>query len=729
LIHFILILMALSIEPTYFTNTNYIYDMTGRDSVIYCATNGGFLAYNRITNDFHSLTNTDGLQLNKQNAVALDSSGHIWVGNELGLVLVDKDFSSIYVYPVECLTCTRTQTITCLRDSIYVGSSNGLLFIDTKGTPLDFDDDTQVKIFELPCNSIRSIALDDSSLWVGTTTAGVVRISKDFLTIQNYTMNHGLLNNEINKLMFIDSQLYACTDAGLNVFNTNHFDTVLTNYEINAISYLGDSLVLALDQNQQAGILYGGNVTIIRNGLPWQSRVRALFNIHGDLYCGLGNRYTKEYYGDGIGLYSAANDIWTTKKNRCIPSNHISEITANEQGVFVACGNRAGESRGFGWLRNQSEWVNYSRDSILPSNDPVIPSNHVHRCVTAPDGRIWFGYNAFPDNDSSIMAFSFEPQSDSWFFMPNRYSGMEGCEAVWDLEFDSHNNMYLALAGPTDKLWLVDSALNVVYFLNPQFAVFNVEIALDSSGKIWRTHTDAGISMTDTKNTLFNRNDDEYRNFTTSDGLISNYARGCVVDGFNNLYVATDSGLAIHDGTGFTSRTDITDAELLDLEVDAQALLWILARDGIYYLDVANDTIFRWRFSSHSISISFLESIGEMIQVQGFEFDPIRSCFWVGGETGLLKLAVQYDSMPGLEEAKIYPNPVTQDMVHIKDIPQDARVDIFSLSGRRLAENLVPDTVTGEVTWEIPDDAASGLYFALVKSDQGNRTYKFAIIR
>jgi hypothetical protein len=690
--------------------------------MIYCATNGGLLVYNRLTGNFRALTNTDGLQQNTQNAVALDSSGHIWAGNELGLVLIEGDLNSVNVYPVECLTCTRTQEIVCLKDSVYVGSSNGFLFVDTKGTPLDFDDDTQVKIFDLPCNSIQSIALDDTSIWIGTSTAGVIHMSKDLLVTMNYTMNHGLLSNEINKLTVIDSQLYAATDAGLNIFNADHFDTVLTNYEVKDISHIGDSLVLALDQIQQAAILYSGNLTLIQNGLPWRSRVKTLFNLQGELYCGFGNRYAREYYGDGIGSFSTTNNSWTVNKNQCIPSNHIAEITANENGVFVACGNRAGESRGFGWLTDQSEWVNYSRDSILPSNN-------VHRCTTAPDGKVWFGYNPFPDNDSSIMAFSFDPQLDSWFFMPNRYNGMEGCEAVWDIEFDEHSNVYLALAGPTDKLWLIDSALNVVYFLNPQFGVFNVEIALDSSGKIYRTHTDAGLSVTDTKNTLFNRNDDEYRNFTTSDGLISNYTRGCLVDGFNNLYVATDSGLVVYDGTNFSSHTDITDSELLDLAIDPQGVLWILARDGVYSFDPAADTIFSWRFASHGINVSFLESIGEMIQVQGFEYDPLRNCLWAGGETGLLKLAIQYDSMPGLPEAHIYPNPALEDMISIKDIPQDARVDIYSLSGRLLAEDLLPDNISGEVTWEIPDDVASGLYFALVKSDQGNRTYKFAIVR
>jgi hypothetical protein len=445
--------------------------------------------------------------------------------------------------------------------------------------------------------------------------------------------------------------------------------------------------------------------------------------MNGELHCGLGNRLNKDYFGDGIGTYDATNNVWSVAKHECLPSNHISEITANEHGVFVACGNRTTLSRGLGWLQDNSQWTSFSRDSILWSN-------HVHRCTTAPDGVVWIGYNAFPDSDSSIMLTSFDPQHNVWTDIYNRYNGMEGCEAVWDIEFDDAQNMYLTLAGPTDKVWLIDSALDQVYYLNPQFAVFDVELALDSSGVIWRTHTDAGISKIDTRNTLFNRNDDDYRNFGTADGLLSNFTRGCIVDANNNLFIATDEGLVIYDGTLFSSRTDISDSELLDVELDSQGRVWILARDGIYFLDPEWDIVDGWRFSDLNIQIAFLESIGEMIQVQGFEFDPIRGCFWIGGETGLLKFSVQFDSIPEVGKATVYPNPVLHDVVRIADIPPDALVDIFAISGRRVAHDLSPDPVFNEVVWHIPDDLASGMYFAVVKSEQqGNKTYKFAIVR
>ena len=96
----------------------------------------------------------------------------------------------------------------------------------------------------------------------------------------------------------------------------------------------------------------------------------------------------------------------------------------------------------------------------------------------------------------------------------------------------------------------------------------------------------------------------------------------------------------------------------------------------------------------------------------------------------LLKLSIQFDSIPEQGEALVYPNPVLHDVVRITDMPPDAQVDIFAISGRRVAHDLNPDPVFNEVVWHIPNDLASGMYFALVKSEQrGNKTYKFAIVR
>ncbi|MGB3342024.1 MAG: T9SS type A sorting domain-containing protein [bacterium] len=724
----ILVLVAeINIQPYYFTNTNYYYEIISQDSVIYGATNGGIIAYNRQSRDFQVLTNTDGLQLNRQNCLGLDSTGFIWVGNASGLALVDNNFSEIRIYPAEHLTGTNTQDIACLRDSIFIGSADGLLFNNTMGTPDDFSDDVRMKIREpegLPSKNVLTIALDDTSIWVGTDN-GLVRFSKDFSVFEQYSTVHGLLSNHINKIFIKDTSIYIATNMGLNSFQGTYFDTLLTGEYISDVTQLGDSLVLAMDSISQVGIFYQGNLSVINNGIPYLCKVNSLLNMHGEIFCGLGNRYARDHFGEGLGRYSISNNIWELTNNNCLPSNHISDITANEHGIFVACGSRASDSRGFAWFDSAATWTNFLSDSI-------IPSNRVHRCETAPDGKVWCAMNAFPDIAASVMAFSLDPGLDEWEFMYNGYHGIDGTVAVWDIKFDTNNNMFVALAGSSDKVWVIDSARDEVYFLDTQSG-FVVEMALDSEGKIWRTFVtdNKTLLMIDTQNTLFDRSDDSYGDFSTADGLLSNYAYGCAVDSDNNLYVANESGLAIYDGVDFSIVSNVSSGELLDVELDSEGRVWVMARDGIYYYDPIQNIIDGWRYYEIGVNIEFLAFSNELIQVQGFEFDPLRGCFWLAGETGLLKIAVENDTVSQLDSILIYPNPVLgTGVLRIKHLPQDALVNIYAISGRLLIDDLEPDHVFGEVVWEIPEDIGSGLYFVLVRSHlYGNKVCKFAIVR
>jgi hypothetical protein len=723
----ILLAASFSFRPQYYTNTNYIHDITGLGPYLYGATNGGVLRYETANDGFLILTSTDGLRVNRQRCIAIDSSQYIWTGSDFGLSVVDDELVAVSVYPSEYLTSIAIQDIVCLQDSVYVGSSSGLLFIETHGTSDVFEDDERLRIFDITPNSndVRSIAVDDTSVWLGTAN-GLAVFSKDFMSSTQYSTDQGLLSNAVNTVSIIDSEIYVATDQGLNQYVPGGFDTLVIGRNVHDVAHLGDSLVLALDSIDQVGIYYQGTLTVISDSLPYRCAVRALYNINGTLYCGLGNRYVRDYYGEGIGQYSTQAGFWNIIKRTCIPSNHISDITANQHGVFVACGARSSDSRGLGWMRTTGEWVHISRDSLLTSNE-------VHRCVTAPDGRVWLGINAFSSSGSdTAMVYTFDAVNDVWTLLPAGYLGIDQTVAVWDLCFDGDNNLYLSLAGPSDKLWLFDSSLTTAMFLGDRSPGFVVQVVVDSAGRVWQTMTgaDGGLILIDTRNTLFDRSDDYYTKYGVSDGLASKYAWGAVVDPMGNLFVANETQLLEYDGDVFSTISGFTGDMLFDLVVDSEGRIWVMGREGLYYYDPVLDVSDAWRYDDIGVYIEFLEISNEVIQIQGFEFDGARNCFWIGGETGLLQLEVFIDTVTQLDSIVIYPNPVlAKDVVKIKNIPADSRVNIYSLSGRLVAENLTVDEVFGEVVWRIPADIGSGLYYALIQTNNGNRVRKFAVVR
>ncbi|MCX7995416.1 MAG: hypothetical protein N3A65_06570, partial [candidate division WOR-3 bacterium] len=336
-----LFFIAFALRPVYYTNHNYFYAITVNASTVYGATNGGVVAFNYLSGKFKVLTNTDGLTMNRQNCIALDSSGNIWAGSNNGLAQIDSSFSQVRIYPIECLPCTRVNTIFCLRDTILVGTQNGLLVIGTSGTPQNFQDDKILKLYEfqgLSSNNVLTIEVD-TSFWIGTDDK-ITRFSSDFQNYTVYGTENGLLKNYIRKIKIFDSTLYVGTDEGLNRFTGTHFDTIITGYKILDIEGTGDSLLLVLDSLHQVGIFFQGNLTLLNNGIPYLVRINDIENHKGKWFCAAGNSFKSDYFGEGIGIYDFTSNQWQLKKDNCLGSNHICSITANEYGVFAAHGTR-----------------------------------------------------------------------------------------------------------------------------------------------------------------------------------------------------------------------------------------------------------------------------------------------------------------------------------------------------------------------------------------------------
>lgn len=721
-----LLFADITIAPAYHTNTDFYYDLVSAGAFIYGATNGGVVRYDFNAGDFTVLTNTDGLPLNRQICISLDGAQNAWVGSEAGLAVIDPLFTSVYRYPSDYLTNIQTQEIHCRNDSIYVGSYSGLLFIDTKGTPMDHTDDFRLRVFKadgLPSENVLTVAVDDTSIWVGTDNYLAV-FAKDFYSLKQYGSGDGLLSPVINDIEIHDSIVYVASPAGLNRWRGDHFDTLLIDTEIHAIATTGDSLLLALDTLDQVGIYTAGSLFVIKNNLPYHCRVPAVTVTAGTIVAGLGNRYARDYFGCGLAFFNSDSARWQIVERNSIPSNHISDITANEHGVFVACGRRSRESKGLGWLRNDGQWLNFDRDSILPTN-------HIHRCITTAGGKVWCGINTFSSVAAdTFMAFSYDPATDEWFFMRNRFLDMEHTEAVWDLQVDHSDNLYLALAGTADKVYVIDSLMTQAYRLDEQRG-FVVELALGSDGRIWRTFaTDKTLRLIDTRNTLFDRSDDLNAEYGVTDGLVAEQAYGCLVDEQGVLYLANTSRIMRYDSDGFALINELPENDYFDLVFDSENRICILARDGVFWYEPAQGIAQEYFFDNMNVAIEFLPFSNELIQVQGFEFDPLRHCLWLGGETGLLQLEIEYDTLAPLDDIIIYPNPVRgTSVLRIKNIPPDAMARIFSISGRLIADALEPDDVFGEIVWNIPDDLGSGLYFVHITSDRGQRICKFAIAR
>jgi hypothetical protein len=111
-------------------------------------------------------------------------------------------------------------------------------------------------------------------------------------------------------------------------------------------------------------------------------------------------------------------------------------------------------------------------------------------------------------------------------------------------------------------------------------------MAVDRLGFKW-IGTDKGVSQFDGK-----------RNWVTydySDGLPSNFINCVVVDPLDNIWFGTDKGLALYDRKKFTVRTTkqgLPDNNVTSMAIDANGVFWIGTSKGLLKQDGKNQKVF-----------------------------------------------------------------------------------------------------------------------------------------
>ena len=705
-----------------FTNTNYIYDMDFLDNELALATSGGVAIYDIGHGEFSVINNADGLLTNACYSIAIDLTQDtvIWVGSRRGLTMITTN--QIANYPLPIVTSSDIRAIKLFGDTIFVGSSNGLVVIDTKKT-LDFNDDEVTTIMttnQLISDTVLSIAVGDK-IWIGT-DKGISRFFHNLTYDTSFTMNEGLPGPRILSLYSQDS-IFAGTDSGLTVVKNDSIQILLSGEEIRDITLVGDTIFFASDDG--FGIFHQGSIWHENDFLPTKD-VRAVEYIGNKRWLGLGSGFSHDFWGEGIAYFE---NYWRIDNNHGPNSNWISDLEVADHGdIFLSHGYRAGgHNRGASRLSTDSTWTDLNE--ILP--DSITQMSLTHRLTKDQTGRIWFIHNW-----SGGLIF-FDPATNSWGLYDSLQTNYP-VRGAWAGSFDDRNNMLVAVAEPQGKpCVLIDSSLNQVLEIGSSDD-FVVDVAIDS-GRYWIIYWTEGIELIEHQHTPFELTDDRVYYFTTSEGLPSVNSRAAITDGEGRLYYLSEKGLSyiIRDSDGQYTITNYTsdnsplssNCKFYALTIDSQDRIWILANIGLYNYNPVFDSWNVYYFTDLGLDLQFRDV--EEFQNHAFKFDYLSGCIWLGSKNGLVKLDLQRTAQIDLDSIIIYPNPSTQGLTIFANLPDGSEVTVFSISGTKITELGPPDSVFKQIIWNwLADNIKSGVYLALIKTNDGSRkTIKFAIIR
>jgi streptogramin lyase len=692
------LLFGLSGEWQTFTNTNYINDIAGSDSVLYLATNGGLQVFTVADTTFRDVyTNAGGLPVNVLRCSAQDPDGRVWIGTDGGgLVVFDPATQGFRNYPTDMLPLKVTSLGTA-GDTVLVGSDNGAFVILRQGTPLDFGDD-QVVQFQTPrvlSNTVKSVGATPEGFWIGT-NRGVDLLARTLVPVAAYPRP---LGDTVKSIIEYHGAAHLATEWGILRFNGAGFDTVTVFSQSRAVQRLAvwhDTLYVAMD----AGLwrFNGGGMEQV-----WGGDLRAIL-ASNDLWLGFGGLVDA---GMGLGRVTpdGAGHVYTAQN---LASNNIAVAMTDSGGEVYACHYLTQWGfKSISHRRADGEWE-WLRDTILNARSMARDSRN----------RFWFGH--FARNGGVSV---YDPADGTW-------GGFQWGD-------DDYRNVVCGFGvDRSDTKWTFNQAGSIIAIdSSGQQEVFAVpgvlapsgggyDFAFDARGRAW-FGTMNGVGMIDVRGTLHDRDDDSLAFFTASTNVPS-----VAVDAEDRVWIATSQGGAMLENGAFrfytTANSGILGNDVSRVRVDSWGNVWFLTDKGLSMFDTRNR---RWSEPDNNRGL-----IPNLSLRTGFytwlDLNEDRSSVLVGTLSGLNRFQFEVPTESSAAYVEIYPNPFIQGVhreVVFDRLPGGSWVQIFTLSGELVAEFPANETYH-RAAWE-PRRVASGLYVAVVRAGNQRRVYRVALVK
>lgn len=683
-----------------FTNTNFIADICGDDSVLNLATLGGvvFLQTRPQLQVERQFFHTDGLGVNRCLCISRDEAGNVWVGTDgAGLVVIPRDSGQARIYRAGELPL-RVRAIMVDSSRLLCGTEEGLYVINLQSTPLDFTDDliehyNFARVRELLSDRVLSLLVNHFGYWIGT-NQGLTLVDRGF---SNWRSFRRPLGDSVSALVGIaDGRVAAGTELGVVIGDTGGFVPLVTFPFAKSVRdmIVVDGALYVATGDTLFRVDFSGGVTPML-----VADVRSLWA--GEVcWAGLGG-----YDEWGLGLrYLRSGQSWESYQFNCIGSGLVSDCTFGQDGSI--------------YLGHDAQYIS----RIMPDSSVrliVSPLNWAVQLRCDSKGKIWFSH--FYPGGLSV----YDPQADTWGQIQLGTGDRNIVQAFGLDRFDTKwvfNKSGLVVA--------VDSMGEQQEFYLPELVPppgGNYEFAFDSKNRVWLGLTN-GLEEFDYNGTLFYTSDD--RHILHNEGLPAGEVRSVAVDPLDRVWVATPQGGAMWDGSQFqvytTANSRLLSNNLYRVRVDGSGRVWFLSDLGLSIFDVATN---RWtNYTSQNSGL-----IPNSQNLTGFytalALDDKQGFAGIGTTRGfsIFSYAPEPDTVQ--PELRIFPNPCIIGVhtgVVIEGLPADARVQVFSLSGKPVADLTVSPGL-GRAFWN-PQGVASGLYIVVVSSGQGVRTERVALV-
>lgn len=503
-----------------------------REKNLWVGTADGLTKISLKNNEISNYTiNSSSLSSNKIRDIKITNNDDIIIATAKGLNIYDKSANDFILLADENIDnrFTNILSIEIYDNNIYGLSPNCLFKYDIKKK--QYNPITNEKINSiLESDTFTIMTLYKDNLYLGTEFNGIFvyniktnQIEKDYKLYKNTDSD---ISSTVQCIYVDEDNIWAGTNEGLYLYDNENNIKQYTKNTFNKYSLRSNDVKFIMKDSSNLlwlGTSYGLSTAnfhkdiIYYNPLANNSDTSNIVNIYQDI----DNKIWLGINGHGIEIFDSNNNTISyinTKTENKLSSDNVLDINGNEKYIFAAT------EKGVNIIDRNTLEVKVILDEL---NDPFCNTLYV-------DGsHLWIGtiggFNIINLNDFSVKSLS---------------------------KLIASYNIHVNLGGPIfkdskDIYWLGTATEDGLLRLNPsdyslKLFTYNefknsisdntiLSISEDDQGNLW-FGTESGLNK-------YDRKTNEFKLYSTEDGLSNNTIHSIIPYKSNKLFITTNAGI------------------------------------------------------------------------------------------------------------------------------------------------------------------------------------------
>ena len=710
-----------------YTSMREINHLLVHGDAVWSATSGGVLRFDQSSQSYTRYTVLDGLAGNKVLSVAADDRGHLWFGTHLQGLSRFRTSLEVFDPPFLDFKDLDIYALKTMGDRIFVGTERGVsvFLIDKEEVK-----ETYRQLGRMPKDTpVTAIEVVDGRLVAGT-VEGLAWADLNLPNLQDpESWKNFTAAGTAEDLMIVSDTLYTVTPQGVWRFDpdADQFlqegqNSGMDNVGLSSLGTFGGKIVIS----SRGGVFYQRD-----DSTNWTlSRTRSVPDVHA-----LSRVDTVLWIATSEGLQVVG----------AVPPPPPMEPTGNlffemellDSGELWVASVPNDFIPPHGLYRfDGTDWSVFGPRNGLPSN--VTVSLEVDA-----EGQLWVG--TWGDGLAVLK------DNERWQWLNQTNSVLQGIGSgrsfvvVSDIERDPEglmwmNNVQIGLAvvdglDPTRAMLYDQKTLG--------FSGDISKLTIASDGIKWISTPQQGFLLFDDGGTPFTIGDEHSIHISTSSEsrLSSDRVADIAVDSGGRVWVATNNGLNVLSGTYtrenreleiddwriYTTEDGLPSNEIKAVEEGRGGNIWVGTEGGLAQIEPDGRVAFAFTTGNSCLVDNRINSL---------LFDEANGELWVGTLDGLSRLKAAQGRDEDSAVLGIYPNPFVlgspgAEMV-FAGLPLGASLRIFSLGGEMVWHG-AGTPGSSAIAWNGQNASGflvgSGIYFFVARDQSGaGAKGKFAVI-